>query len=85
MAFTPGTLRRMGSFSPTVDGAAVPGLYTYITADATATVTTSGYMDSIYTQLAVGAVIIVVSSFGGTEVVNLRVVQSITAGVVVLT
>ena len=85
MAFTASTLRRIGHFGAITDGGDVPGLFTYITADATATVTTAGYMDSVASQLTVGAVIIVVSSAGGTEVVNLRVVQSITAGVVTLT
>lgn len=54
------------------------------TTDAIGTVVGAHYFDNAYTRLSAGDVIIVASSHGGTEAVDLLVVDSITAGVVVV-
>lgn len=55
------------------------------TADAIGTVVGANYFDAAYTRLAAGDVIIVASSYGGTEAVDLLVVDSVSAaGVVVV-
>lgn len=53
-----------------------PGLHIYKTADAIATVTASGYFDSVTNNLRQYDVIIVVSGIGGTVNVDLITVTS---------
>lgn len=74
MAYDANALRVVAHFAAPADGAANPVFATYITADATATVTTANYFNAAVAQLPLGSVIMVVSSYGGTEVVNPRVV-----------
>ena len=59
-----------------------PSLYSYQTADTIATVNTEGYFNALSDTLAVGDLIYVVSSTGGTRVSTLTQVLSNTSGVV---
>jgi hypothetical protein len=59
-----------------------PIIYTYQTADTIATVNTEGYFNDLSDTLAVGDLIYVVSSTGGTRVSTLTQVLSNTSGVV---
>ena len=59
-----------------------PSLYSYQTADTIATVNTEGYFNDLSDTLAVGDLIYVVSSTGGTRVSTLTQVLSNTSGVV---
>ena len=64
---------------------AAPGLYGYATADAIADVNTSGYFNSLSDTLAVGDVILVRSSTGGTQALSWVYVASNASGVVDVT
>jgi len=59
-----------------------PVIYTYQTADAIADVNTAGYFNDMSDTLAVGDLIYVVSSTGGTRVHTLAQVLSNASGVV---
>ena len=59
-----------------------PSMYTYTSADAIATVNTEGYFNDLSDTLAVGDLIYVVSSTGGTRVSTLTQVLSNASGVV---
>jgi hypothetical protein len=65
--------------------AAGNSVFLYKTADAIATVIASGYFNSKYAELALGDVILCVSSNGGTIAVDLLVVSSATAATTVTT
>jgi hypothetical protein len=62
-----------------------PGLYGYSTADTIATVNTSGYFNDLSDTLAVGDVILVRSSTGGTQALSWVYVASNASGVVDVT
>lgn len=53
-----------------------PRIYKIASADAVATIAGSGYFNAMAAELNVGDVIITVGSLGGTETVDLLVVQS---------
>lgn len=59
-----------------------PQLYTYTTADAVADVNTSGYFNNVSDDVAVGDVIISVTSTGGTLASSIHTVVSNASGVV---
>jgi len=59
-----------------------PGIHAYTTADTIATANTSGYFNGLSATLAVGDLIYIVSSTGGTAVHTLNQVLSNAAGVV---
>ncbi len=70
-----------GTGGPSKKGNA-PCIYTYQTADTIATVNTEGYFNDLSDTLAVGDLIYVVSSTGGTRVHTFTQVLSNTGGVV---
>jgi hypothetical protein len=59
-----------------------PSIYSYSTADTIADVNTEGYFNSLSDTLAVGDVIFVRSSTGGTQVLTIVYVLSNSGGVV---
>lgn len=59
-------------------------LFLYRTADTIGTVTGASYFDNSASRLAVGDIIICSSSYGGTEAVDVLVVDSISAANVVV-
>lgn len=59
-------------------------LHKYRSADAIATVVGASYFDGAAARLAVGDAIICVSSYGGTEAIDMLVVDSISAANVVV-
>ncbi len=59
-----------------------PSIYSYSTADTIATVNTEGYFNDLSDTLAVGDVIFVRSSTGGTQVLTIVYVLSNASGVV---
>lgn len=59
-----------------------PQLYTYTTTDAVATVDASGYFNNVSDEVAVGDVIISVTSTGGTLASSIHTVVSNASGVV---
>lgn len=59
-------------------------LFQYRTADAIATVMGANYFDTAYTRLAAGDAIVVTGSYGGTETVDLVVIDSVSAAGVVV-
>ena len=71
----------LGDGGPSKKGNA-PVIYTYQTADTIATVNTEGYFNDLSDTLAVGDLIYVVSSTGGTRVSTLTQVLSNASGVV---
>ena len=60
-----------------------PQLFTYTTTDAVADVNTEGYFNTVNAQLAVGDVIISVTSTGGTLASSIHTVASVSAAGVV--
>ena len=62
-----------------------PSIYSYSSADAIATVNTSGYFDSLSDTLAVGDIIFCRTSTAGTQVVSLVYVLTNASGVVDVT
>tara|TARA_R110001606_G_scaffold397329_2_gene573498 strand:- start:831 stop:1109 length:279 start_codon:yes stop_codon:yes gene_type:complete len=62
-----------------------PSLYSYATTEAVADVNTEGYFNDLSDTLAVGDLIIVRSSTGGTQVVSLNYVLTNASGVVDVT
>ena len=58
-------------------------LYGYSTEDTVATVNTAGYFNALADQLSVGDIIFVRSSTGGTQVVSIHYVLTISAAGVV--
>tara|TARA_Y100001937_G_C7000830_1_gene276372 strand:- start:163 stop:447 length:285 start_codon:yes stop_codon:yes gene_type:complete len=60
-----------------------PQLFTYTTTDTVAVVNTEGYFNTINAQLAVGDVIISVTSTGGTLASSIHTVASVSAAGVV--
>ncbi len=62
--------------------ALAPGIHTYTTTDATATIDTSGYFNSISKFLRVGDLIYVYTSTGGTAQGFFYTVRSNAGGVV---
>jgi hypothetical protein len=62
-----------------------PSLYSYATTEAVSEVNTSGYFNALSDTLAVGDVIMVRSSTGGTQVVSLNYVLTNSSGVVDVT
>tara|TARA_R100001086_G_C11843161_1_gene259553 strand:+ start:161 stop:439 length:279 start_codon:yes stop_codon:yes gene_type:complete len=59
-----------------------PSIYSYATTDAIADINTEGYFNSLSDTLAIGDLIYIVSSTGGTRVSTLAQVLSNTGGVV---
>ena len=59
-----------------------PSIYTYSTTDAIADINTEGYFNNLSDTLAVGDVIFVRSSTGGTQVLTIVYVLSNASGVV---
>lgn len=59
-----------------------PQMFTYTTTDAVATVNTSGYFNDVSDDVAVGDVIISVTSTGGTLASSIHTVVSNASGVV---
>lgn len=64
---------------------AAPGLFIYQSADTLATITGSGYFDSVTNNLKQFDVILVVSATGGTALVDPIVVTSATGAATVTT
>ena len=62
-----------------------PSMYSYATADTAADVNTSGYFNNLSDTLAVGDIIFVRSSTGGTQVVSIMYVLTNASGVVDVT
>lgn len=57
-------------------------IWSYITADAKATLEGAGYFNSAADLLQIGDIIIAVTSYGGTEACRMYVVSDIASGVV---
>jgi len=62
-----------------------PSLYSYATTEAVAAVNSEGYFNALSDTLAVGDVIMVRSSTGGTQVVSFNYVLTNASGVVDVT
>lgn len=69
-------------FKPGDSSGAAPSIHSYTTPDTIATVNTAAYFNNLSAILAVGDLIYILSSTGGTNVHTLNVVLTNAAGIV---